>query len=71
MTKHNTATWFYDDEQEMEEHYNELNNNPDFLFLGGFDLIQHIYDELEYQGLAEDFITQLTNNRYGDVLEIL
>ena len=71
MTKHNTVTWFYDDEQEMEEHYTELHNNPDFTYLGGFDLIQDIYSELEYQGLTDKEITQLTNNRYGNVLEIL
>lgn len=55
----------------MEEHYNELQNNPDFTYLGGFDLIQDIYSELEYQGLTDKQITQLTNNRYGDVLETL
>ena len=63
--------WFLDTEEELEETYNELENNPDFSYLGGFDMIQDIYEELEYQGFSEAEITQLTHNRYGKCLEIL
>lgn len=71
MKKLYTATWFYDNEQEFEEAYMELQNNPDFTHLGGFDMVQDIYEELNYQGFSDDEITQLTNNRYGNCLEIL
>lgn len=66
-----TSIWVFDNENEMEEYYQELYNDPDFTFLGGFDSIQDIYDELKYQGLTEELISQLTINRYGAVLEIL
>jgi len=66
-----TSIWFFDNENEMEERYNELENNPDFSFLGGFDSIQDIYEELEYQGFSDKEVTQLTHNQYGNVLDIL
>lgn len=70
MNKH-TAIYFFDTTEEFEETYTELENNPDFSYIGGFDMIEDIYEELEYQGLLEAEITQLTHNRYGNCLEIL
>lgn len=71
MTTLHTAILFYDSEDEFEEAYIELYHNPDFTYLGGFDMIQDIYDELNDQGFSDDEITQLTNNRYGNCLDIL
>ena len=66
-----TGINFFDTVEEMEETYRELETNPDFSFLGGFDMVQDIYEELEYQGFKDEEITQLTHNRHGNVLEIL
>lgn len=71
MTEQTTSTYFHDTIEEMEKQYNELINNSDFSYLGGFDLIQDIYEELECQGFSDKEVTQLTNNQYGNVLEIL
>lgn len=65
------ATWFCDTEEEFNEHIKELENNPDFTFFGDFDMIQDVEDEFLYQGISVDEFIQLTNNRYGSVVEIL
>lgn len=65
------ATWFCDTEEEFNEHIQELENNPDFTFFGGYDMIQDVEDEFLYQGFSVDEFIQLTNNRYGSVIEIL
>ena len=65
------ATWFCDTEEEFNEHIQELENNPDFTFFGGYDMIQDVEDEFLYQGINADEFIQLTNNRYGSVIDIL
>ena len=65
------ATWFCDTEEEFNERYFELHGNPDFTYLGDYDMIQDVEDEFLYQGFNEDEFIQLTNNRYGNVVDIL
>ena len=65
------ATWFCDTEEEFNEHIQELESNPDFTYLGDYDMIQDVEDEFLYQGFSVDEFIQLTNNRYGSVVEIL
>lgn len=71
MKKQDTITWYYDNEDEFEEAIHELESNPDFHFIDSYDLIQDIYDELNYQGLTDHEIEQLLDNRYGNCIEIL
>ena len=66
MKKQGKTTWYYDSEEEFEETIHELESNPDFHFVGSYDLIQDIYDELNYQGLKDEEIEQLLDNRYGN-----
>ena len=65
------ATWYCDTEEEFNEHINELESSPDFTFFGDYDMIQDVEDEFLYQGINVDEFIQLTNNRYGSVIEIL
>ena len=73
MENENNATgiYFCDTEEEYENVIYELNTNPDFSFLGYYDSINDIYDEMEYNGFTEDQTRQLSVNRYGNCLEII
>lgn len=66
-----TAVWLCDSEQELEQEMEELDTNPDFTYLGRYDSINEIYEELGYQGFTDEQIEQMTKNRYGNCLEIL
>lgn len=63
--------WNIDTEEEFDEAYNELINNEDMSYLGGFDLTQDIDEELEYQGFTLEEINTMSLARYGRVLEVL
>jgi hypothetical protein len=65
------ATWICDTEEEYEEYFTELENNPDFAYYGDYNMIQDIEDELLHQGISVDEFIQLTNNRYGGMIEII
>lgn len=66
-----TGIWHCDTEAEYEEQFTDLLTNPDFTFLGHYDSIQDIFEDLEYQGFTEEQIEQFTHNRYGTCLDIL
>lgn len=66
-----TGINYCDTEEEYEDKINELSDNPDFIFLGYFDSIQSIYEDLDYQGITEEEAQQMSHNRYGACLEIL
>ena len=66
-----TTIYNVDTEQELQEVYEELENNTDFTMLGYYDMIQDIYEELNYQGFNDEEIEQFTKNQYGTCLEIL
>jgi hypothetical protein len=70
-TVRGTGTWHCDTEEEYLDLFTDLDNNPDFTFLGTFNLIQDIFEELNYQGFKDEQIEQFTHNRYGTCLEIL
>ena len=55
----------------LEKQLQFFEENPDFTYLGHFDMIQDIYEELEYQGFSESEIEQFSKNRYGTCLEII
>lgn len=63
--------WYIDTEEEFEETYNEMMDNPDMSYLGDFDLTQDIDEELEYQGFTLEEINAMSLARYGRVLEVL
>lgn len=63
--------WYYDSEDEFEEEIHELENNPDFTFIGSYDDLQDMYDEFEYQGFSNDEVDRLTHTRYGVCIDIL
>lgn len=65
------ATLFCDTEEEFNEEFLERESNSDFTYLGDYDMIQDVEDEFLYQGFSVDEFIQLTNNRYGSVVEIL
>lgn len=65
------ATWYCDTEEELEIEIEELNNNPDFTFIGNFNMIQDIELEFEEYGIYELEFEQMTQNRYGTCIEIL
>lgn len=56
---------------ELELEYEELIYNLDFELLGYYEMIQDIYEELNYQGFNDEEIEQFTKNQYGTCLEIL
>ena len=66
-----TTIYNVDSEQELQEVYNDLENNPDFELLGYYEMIQDIYEELNYQGFNDEQIEQFTKNQYGTCLEII
>ena len=66
-----TALNYCDTREETEQLFDELEENPDFTYLGHYDMIQDIYDELNYQGLTDAQIEQLCKSRYGNVIEII
>lgn len=61
----------FDTREEMEQLFDELEENPDFTYLGHYDMIQDIYEELNYQGFTDEQIDNLCKARYGNVIEIL
>ena len=61
----------YDDFNDFEKDFKELEENPDFSLLGQYDMTQDADEELQYQGLTLDAITKMSMNRYGDVIETL
>ena len=66
-----TGTWYCDTEEEFNEAWTENHNNPDFTYLGDYDLLQDLDAELEGYGFSPEEIAQLSLNRYGHVLEVL
>jgi len=66
-----TTLNYCDTREEMEELYDELEQNPDFTYIGHFDMIQDIYFELNEQGFTDEQIDQLCKARYGNVIEII
>lgn len=72
MTKElGVGVWYCDTEEDFNNAIVELDNNPDFSFLGEYDLINDIEDEFEYQGISNDDFMKMTNNRYGNCIEIV
>lgn len=65
------AVWYCNTEKEYDEELEEREKNLDLHLVGYYDAINDIYDELEYQGFIESEITQLTHNRYGNILDII
>ena len=61
----------YDESHEFAKDLYELENNPDFTFIGRFELTQDADEELEYQGFTLDQITKMSLNQYGDVIDCL
>lgn len=66
-----TGVNYCDTEQEFFEACDELEANPDFTYVGTFDSIQDVYEELNYQGLSDEEIEKLSVARYGNCLEIV
>jgi hypothetical protein len=66
-----TAVWYCDTEEERDEQCGIFEDNPDFTHIGHFTAIYQIYEELEYQGLTDDEIREMSQNRYGQCLEII
>lgn len=50
--------------------HEELDENPDFDYIGAFDTIESIYEYFNYQGFKNYQTIQLSKNRYGNILEI-
>lgn len=71
MEYNSIAISFYDNEEDFETELNELDNTPDFTFIGSYSDIEDIYEEFNYQGFNNNQINTLSNNRYGDCIEIL
>ena len=65
------VVWYCDTYNDLKDVIFELDSNPDFNFLGEYDLIKEIVDEFEYQGISSDEFIKMTNNRYGNCIEIL
>lgn len=63
--------WYMDTYEELIEATEELSSNPDFTYLGWFNMLNDIEEELEYQGLTLKEIGELNRARYGNVLEML
>ena len=61
----------YDDVNEFEQDLKELEENPDFTFVGQYDMTQDADEEFQYQGFNLDEITKMSMNRYGRVIETL
>lgn len=61
----------FDTVEEFEEELKKLENNPNFLLLGHFDMTQDADEELQYQGFTLDEITKMSLNQYGKVIECL
>ena len=66
-----TQRWVYDTKEERFNHMEELEANPDFIYLGHYNSIEAIYEELNYQGFTDEQIDQFTSNHYGTCLEII
>ena len=63
--------WYMDTYEELIEATEELHSNPDFTYIGWFNMLQDIENELEYQGLSLKEIGEINRARYGNVLEVL
>ena len=66
-----SSSWYCDTEAEFEEAWTENHNNPDFSYIGDYDLLQDLDAELEGYGFSPEEIAQLSRNRYGHVLDVL
>lgn len=65
------AVWFCDTEEERDERRDIFDDNPDFTYLGHFDMTQDIYFELNECGFSDDEIEAMTHAQYGRCLEII
>lgn len=61
----------YDNVEEFEQDFRDLEHNQDFTLFGQFDMTQDADEELQYQGLTLDDITKMSLNQYGNVIECL
>lgn len=66
-----TTVIYCDTQEEKFDYMGELENNPDFIYLGHFGMIQDIYEELNYQGFSDAEIEKFTSNRYGTCIDII
>ena len=66
-----TGRCYCDTEAEFNEAWTENHNNPDFSYIGDFDMLQDLDDELQGYGFSPEEIAQLSLNRYGHVLDVL
>ena len=66
-----TTLNYCDTREEMEQLFDELEQNPDFAYIGHFDMIQDIYFELNEHGFTDEQIDELFKARYGNNIEII
>lgn len=71
LYEESTGIWFNDTEEEYETMLKDYFNNPDFTYLGHYDMIQDIFYDLNDLGFTDEQITRFTHNRYGTVLMII
>ena len=65
------GVWYCDTEEELDERLQELDSNPDFTHVGDYDMLQDMYDELNYQDFTDEQIESLSHQLYGNCLDIL
>ena len=63
--------WTPTTEDDFKELEYDFIDNPDFVYHGTYSSLEELLGELEYQGFTFKEITQLTKNRYGNVIEII
>lgn len=71
MENKGIGIWNCDTEEELNEMLQELDSNPDFSHVGDYDMLQDMYDELNYQGFTDEQIESLSRQLYGNCLDIL
>ena len=64
-------TWKPTGENDFKDMWTNLDDNPDMEYFGRYNSLNELVGELEYQGLEFDEIVHLTENRYGNVVEII
>ena len=62
-------TWKPTGDNDFKDIWADLDDNPDMSYFGRYNSLDELVGELEYQGFEFDEIVQLTNNRYGNVVE--
>ena len=66
-----TGVFYCDTEGEKFEMLDELEGNPDFTYLGYFDMVQDVYHELNEYGFSDEEVEKMSLSRYGRVVEII